>query len=150
MASLPEHDAEFQGAYFGVEIDGLTLAFFTACSGMSMEFEVMEYKNITKAGSTKTVTKIPGRPKYSEVVLKRGFTPSKDLLKWFNDVVDSKDATPYKTGAIVVYDRTQKEVARFSLTNMWPSKLSVSDLNAGQDEVMIEELTMQHEFIDWV
>jgi phage tail-like protein len=146
---MAEHDHEFQGAYFSIEIDGLTLAFFTACSGLSIEFDVMEYKNISKAGSIKTTTKIPGKPKYSEVVLKRGFTPSKDLHDWFKDVVDAKDKTPYKTGAIVVFDRTQKEVARFSLLNMWPSKMSVSDLNAGTDEVMVEELTMQHEFIDW-
>jgi phage tail-like protein len=144
------HDAEFQGAYFAVEIDGLSLAFFTACSGLSMEFEVMEYKNITGSGAMKTTTKIPGKPKYSEVVLKRGFTPGTELRDWFNEVAEAAKETPYKTGAIVVYDRTQKEVARFSLLNMWPSKMSVNDLNAGTDEVMVEELTMQHEFIDWV
>lgn len=144
------HDAEFQGAYFGMEIDGLTLAFFTACSGLSIEFDVMEYKSISKTGTMKVTTKIPGKPKYSEVVLKRGFTPSTDLRDWFNEVVEAKKDTPYKTGAIVVYDRTQKEVARFTLLNMWPSKMSVSSLNAATDEVMVEELTMQHEFIDWV
>jgi phage tail-like protein len=147
---MSNHDAEFQGAYFAVEVDGLDLAFFTACSGMSLEFEVMEYKNIMKKGGVKTTTKVPGRAKYSEVVLKRGFTPSKDLHDWFKTVTDAKDKVPYKTGAIVVYDRESAEVARFSLLNMWPSKMSVSDLNASTDEVMIEELTMQHEFIDWV
>ncbi len=144
------HDAEFQGAYFSVEIDGITLAFFTGCSGLSLEFDVMEYKNIANAGSIKTTTKIPGKAKYAEVVLKRGFTPSTDLRDWFNEVVDATKETPYKTGSIVIYDRTQKEVARFSLLNMWPSKMSASNLNAATDEVMIEELTMQHEFLDWV
>jgi phage tail-like protein len=147
--ATPDHDIEFQGAYFAVEIDGLTLGYFTACSGLSLEYDVMEYKNIAKAGSTKVVTKIPGKAKYTEVVMKRGFTPNRDLHDWFDEVVDATDKTPYKTGSIVVYDRTQKEVARFSLLNMWPSKLSASDLNAAQDEVMIEELTIQHEFLDW-
>ena len=50
----------------------------------------------------------------------------------------------------MIYDRTQAEVARFNLDKCWPSKLSVSDLSAASDEVMIEELTIQHEFIDWV
>jgi phage tail-like protein len=145
-----KHDDEFQGAYFALEIDGLKLGFFTACSGISIEFDVMEQKSMQKAGTTKVTTKIPGKPKYSEVTFKRGFTPNGDLMKWFRQVSDAKDDTPYKTGAIVVFDRTQKEVARFSLLNMWPSKLTASDLNAGTDEVMVEELTMQHEFLDWV
>jgi phage tail-like protein len=144
------HDAEFQGAYFSIEIDGVDIAFFTACSGLSMEFEVMEHAHINAKAATKVTTKIPGRAKYSEVVMKRGFTPDDKLYKWFKDVVDAATPTPYKTGAIVIYDRTQKEVARFSLLNMWPSKLSVSDLTAGSDEVMVEEVTLQHEFLDWV
>lgn len=147
---MADHDAEFQGAYFGVEVDGLTIGFFTGCSGMSVEFEVMEYKHIMAGATTLSTTKKPGRPKYSEVVLKRGFTPDKALHDWYKQVVDAKDDTPYKTGAIVVFSRTQKEIARFSLLNMWPSKLKVSDLNAATDEIMVEELTMQHEFIDWV
>jgi phage tail-like protein len=65
-------------------------------------------------------------------------------------VVQAADPTAYKTGSIVIYDRTQAEVARFNLEQCWPSKLSVSDLSASSDEVMIEELTIQHEFIDWV
>ena len=145
-----DHDGEFQGAYFSVEVDGVSLGYFTACSGLSMEFDVVEQKSQSKDGKTRVVQKIPGRPKYSEVVLKRGFTPGKEMHDWFKHVLDAKDKTPYKTGAIVVFSRIGTEEARFSLLNMWPSKLSVSDLNAGSDEVMVEELTMQHEFIDWV
>lgn len=147
---MSEHDAEFQGSYFSVEVDGITLGYFTACSGLSLEFDVMEQKSQSKDGKTRVVQKIPGRAKYSEVVLKRGFTPSTEMYDWFKEVLDAKDKTPYKTGAIVVFSRIGVEEARFSLLNMWPSKLSVSDLSAGSDEVMVEELTMQHEFIDWV
>ncbi len=145
---MSNHDQEFQGAFFSIEIDGVSLAFFTGCTGLSVEFEVMEHAHVNAAG-TKSTTKIPGRAKYSEVVLKRGLTPDTALSDWFKEVVDAASQTPYKTGSIVVMDRTMAEVARFSLLNMWPSKLSVSDLNAGSDEVMVEELTMQHELIDW-
>jgi phage tail-like protein len=144
-----DHDAEFQGAYFAIEIDGKDIAFFTACSGLSIEFEVMEHAHILAKGTMKTVTKIPGRPKYSEIVMKRGFTPNTALQEWFKEVIDATAKTPYKTGSIVIYDRTQAEVARFNLLNMWPSKLNVSDLNAGSDEVMVEEVTMQHELLTW-
>ena len=149
MTDAAVHDAEFLGSVFGFEIDGLTgVTMFTGCSGLSLEFDVVEHDTIS-AGSMKTKVKIPGRPKYTEVVLKRGLTTSTDLHDWFKEVTDASAATPYKTASIVVYDRQQTEVARFNMEACWPSKLSVSDLAAGSDDVMIEELTIQHDFLDW-
>lgn len=143
-----EHDADFQGSFFALEIDGVKVGWFTGCTGLSLEFDTVTFKEGN--GSKIIERKRPGKPKYTEVVLKRGFTQDKALHDWFDEVVQAKDATPYKTGSVVIYDRTQKEVARFSLEQCWPSKLSVSDLNAASDEVMVEELTIQHEFLDWV
>ena len=143
-----EHDADFQGSFFALEIDGLNVGWFTGCSGLSLEFDTVTFKEGN--GSMIIERKRPGKPKYAEVVLKRGFTADKALYEWFDSVVQAKDKTPYKTGSIVIYDRTQTEVARFSLEQCWPSKLSVSDLSASSDDVMIEEMTIQHEFLDWV
>jgi phage tail-like protein len=145
-----DHDGHFQGSFFGLEIKGVSLAYFTGCTGLSVEFDKMEQKSIQNKGKLKTTIKVAGRAKYADVVLKRGFTSNKELMDWFKEVADGQKATPYKDGSIVIYDRLSKEVARFNLLNMWPSKISVSDLNAGQDELMIEEVTMKHELIDWV
>ena len=143
-----EHDDDFQGSFFALEVDDLTVGWFTGCSGLSLEYDVVTFKE--GDGSKVVERKRPGKPKYGEVVLKRGFTTDKALHDWFKVVVDASEPTPYKTGSIIIYDRTQTEVARFSILQCWPSKLSVSDLQAGSDEVMVEELTMQHEFLDWV
>ena len=45
---------------------------------------------------------------------------------------------------------TQLDACMRLMPQCWPSKLSASDLQAGSDEVMIEELTIQQEFLDWV
>jgi phage tail-like protein len=147
-ADAKTHDADFQGSFFALEIDSLTLGWFTGCSGLSIEYDVTTFKE----GDGKKVVerKRPGKPKYSEVVLKRGFTTDVALKGWFDEVVKAEKPTPYKTASIVLYDRQQTECARFNLEACWPSKLSVSDLSAGSDDVMIEELTIQHEFLDWV
>lgn len=147
MTDAKAHDIDFQGSFFALEIDSLTIAWFTGCSGLSLEFDVIEFKE----GDGKKVIqrKRPGRPKYSEVVLKRGFTTNMDVHNWFKEVVDSEKPTPYKTASIVIYDRQQTEVGRFNLEACWPSKLSASDLSSGSDDSMVEELTIQHEFLDW-
>jgi len=141
------HDGDFQGSFFALVIDNMTLAYFTACSGISLEFEPISFKQ----GNGKMIIerKRPGRPKYSDVVLKRGFTQDQTLHKWFDEVVKAGTATPYKTASIVIFGRDAKEAARFNLEKCWPSKLSVSDLSAGSDDVMIEEVTIQHEFLNW-
>jgi len=149
MATLTrDHDAEFQGSFFAFEVDNVNLAWFTGCSGLSLEFDVIEFKE--GDGSSVVQRKRAGKPKYSEVVLKRGLTTDKAIHDWFKEVTDASVATPYKTASVVIYDRQQTEVARYNLESCWPSKLSVSDLNASSDDVMVEELTIQHEFIDWV
>ena len=70
-----------------------------------------------KEGNGKKVIerKRPGKPKYSEVTLKRGFTTNKVIHDWFKEVVDATKPTPYKTASIVIYDRQQTECGRFSL-----------------------------------
>lgn len=138
---------DLQGSYFGLEIDDKKYGYYTACSGISVEFEVAKFKEVD--GTNVLENKRPGRTKYQPIVLKRGFTDNKELYDWFNEVVSSAKPTPFKTGAIVVYSRDMVPMARFSIDRCWPSKLSVSDLRAGQDEVMVEELTIQHELLEW-
>jgi len=143
-----EHDADFQGSFFAFELDGVNLAWFTGCSGLSLEFDVTTFK--AGDGTSVIERKRAGKPKYSEVVLKRGLTTDTALHDWFTEVVDSTTKDIYKSGSIVIYSRDGEEAARFNLEQCWPSKLTNSDLSAGSDDVMIEEITIQHEFIDWV
>jgi phage tail-like protein len=143
------HDASFQGAFFALNIDGMEIAWFTGCSGLNIEFDKMEQQQINNQGKFKTTLKVAGRAKYGDVVLKRGLTTNKKLMDWFEEVASAGKATPYKTGSIIIYDRLGGEVARFNLTNMWPSKINVSNLNAANDELMVEEVTMKHELLEW-
>jgi phage tail-like protein len=142
-----DHDADFQGSFFSLAIDGITLAYFTGCSGLSIDLEPITFKQ----GDGKMIIerKRPGRPKYGEVELKRGLTADKALYEWFDAIVTGKDKTPYKTATISVFGRDAKPLAKFRLDKCWPSKLAVSDLSASKDDVMIETLTMQHEQLDW-
>lgn len=147
MAADKVYEA-LQGSFFSLEIDDLQVAWFTGCSGIGIDIEVMTQK-ITNGKKT-IENKMAGRAKYSEVVLKRGLTASTDLNDWFQSVLDATDDTPRKSGSIVIFDRVgDKEMARFNLLNCWPSKLTISDLSAGQDTPMIEEVTIVHERLEW-
>ncbi len=138
-----------QGGYFSFELDGTQIAFFTSCSGLSSEVDVIEQTQITVTGK-KITTKQPGPSRtYSEVVLKRGFTKDRAINDWFDETVDAAVPVTRKTGSIVLLSREFKEIARFNLDRCFPSKLTVSDLNAASGEAMVEELTIRHDELNW-
>ncbi len=146
--SNTENYKDFQGSFFSLELDDVKLGFFTACSGISIEFDVVSHKTV-QAGGKHLERKIPGRAKYGEVVMKRGYSTDKALYDWFEKVVNGQ-AFERKTAAIKVMDAEGAVVATFNLDKCWPSKLSGSDLGAKSDEVVIEEVTIQHELLTWV
>ena len=140
---------QVQASYFGLEVDGVNLGFFTACSGLSSEVEVATQKGRTPSGTAIEV-KQPGRQSFSEVVLKRGVTADLELNDWFDQTVKAGDQVEYKSASIVCMSRDmQNEIARFNLEDCFPSKLSMSDLDAGSSEAMVEEMTLRHHNLTW-
>ena len=141
---MAEHDAEHLGSQFALELDGVELARFTGCSGLTVNTEVVEYQDTLASGRVVT-RKRPGRTSYDDIVLKRGLSASKSLTDWHQKVLDGK--VERQNGSIVVYDSAGTEVDRWNFEAGWPSVWSASDLDAGSDDVMIEELTIAHELL---
>ncbi len=145
MPDDAKHDQEFVGSQFTLEIGGVELARFQAVSGLNWETEVIEYKDTTKEGKV-VIRKRPGQTKYPDVTFKRGMSADGALLKWYQTVMDGK--VERKEGSIVVYNLAGTEIDRWNFEGAWPSKWSASDLEAGSDSVMIEEVTMAVEHME--
>lgn len=139
------HDVEFLGSQFALEVEGVEMARFTEIAGLSWETEVVEYKDTLKNGKV-IIRKRPGQTKYGDVVLKRGLSADRALGSWYQTVLDGK--VERKNGSVVVYDMAGTELDRWNFERGWPSKWSASDLNAGSDDVMIEELTIAIEYLE--
>ena len=90
-------------------------------------------------------------PKYSEVVLKRGFTTDKEVHDWFKEVVDAAKPTPYKTASIVHLRPRGRPRSPGSTSRAAGRRRCRSPTSApAATTSMVEELTIQHEFLDWV
>ena len=138
-------DEEHLGSQFALELDGVEIARFTGCSGLVVTTEVVEVTSVDAATGTPRIHKRPGRSKYEDIVLKRGLSASRTLTDWHQGVIDG--TVERKNGSIVVYDNADAEVDRWNFEKAWPSKWSASDLSADSDDVMIEEVTITHDFI---
>jgi phage tail-like protein len=128
---------------FLVEIDGITQAWFRECSGLDSSTDPVEYR---EGGENSSVRKLPGRTKYSDIVLKRGITESDELWKWRKSVVDGK--AERKNGSIVLLNDAGEEKLRWNFVSAWPSKWEGPSFNATANEVAVEGLTIAHEGVD--
>lgn len=141
---MPDYD-EFLGSSFALEIEEVEVARFTGCSGLTINTNVVEFKETLATGEIVT-RKRPGQTTYEDIVLKRGFSASAAVTDWHAGVRDG--VIERHNGSIVIYDSTGTEVDRWNFLAGWPSRWSASDLDAGTDDVMIEELTITHERLE--
>lgn len=127
-----------------VEIDGVTKAGFSEVSGLDSESDVIEYR--TGDDKDLTVAKLPGRTKYSNITLKRGFTDDAELWEWRKKVMDGK--VERKNGSIILLNEAREEKLRWNFREGWPSKWVGPDFKADGNEVAIETLEIVHEGLE--
>jgi phage tail-like protein len=130
---------------FLVEIDGITQAGFSDCTGMGSNTDPIEYR---EGGFDRTVHKLPGQPKYNNIVLKWGLTDSRELYEWYRDVTKGKIVR--KSGSIILLDLDGTEKVRWNFFEAWPTKWTGADLSAKGTDVAIETLELAHEKIERV
>lgn len=127
---------------FRVEIEGLALAAFKEIEGMGSETEVIEYG----WPSSRILRKRPGRTKYFDLTLKRGFTNNETLWAWRKQVVDGR--VERKTGSIVLLSDDGQEVRRWNFFEAWPTKWKGFSLNGKGNDVVVEEITLTLERLE--
>jgi phage tail-like protein len=128
---------------FLVEIDGITQARFTDCTGFGSSTDPIEYR---EGGENTTVRKLPGLTKHTNITLKWGLTDSVELYNWYRDIVKGK--IKRKNGSIVLLDLDGMEKLRWNFYNGWPTKWDGPDFSAKGTDVAIETLEIAHEGIE--
>ena len=140
MAQTGSRNDPYSAFNFIVEIDGLEVAGFSECSGLTAETDPIEYR---EGNEDITVRKLPGLKKFTNISLKRGFTDNKELWDWRKTVMDGK--TERKAGSIVLLNEAREEALRYNFREGWPCKWEGPSLNAKNNEVAIETLDICHE-----
>lgn len=134
------------GFHFSLEIQGQVAGFFTECSGLGSESETIEHKVVNEKG-VEVVMKIPGRLKWGDITLKRGITSAMDIWEWRKEVEDGNINGARRDGTITMFDQTLKPVAQWDFNQAWPSKVTGPAVKAEGNEIVLEELTVVHEYI---
>jgi phage tail-like protein len=128
------------GLRFWIELNGIEVAGFTDCSGLSVETEVMEYN---EGGWNAFTHKLPVRVKYSNVTLKRGLNAGRELYDWVEKGLNG-NPVPRRSITINIYDPAGKQVRQWVLREAYPVKWSAPDLKTDAGAVTIESLEFAH------
>ena len=132
--------------HFMIDVQGEITGYFAEVSGLGSESEIIEQKVVNEKG-IEIVKKIPGRLKWGDITLKRGFTSNLDMWTWRQKVEQGKVSEARKNGSIVMFDQELAEKARWNFINGWPTKISGPAPKADGNERGVEELTIAHELI---
>jgi len=128
---------------FRVEIEGITVGAFRNVEGLESETEIVEFQD----GSDIILRKRPGRTKYANITLKKGYIASQDLWEWRRAVIEGH--VERKSGSVVLLgDDGQKELARYNFYEAWPAKWKGFTLDGKGTDVNVEEIELAVEKIE--
>lgn len=127
--------------HFALELDGVEVAHFAGCTGLSGRTEVIE---IPEGGLNDRNHRFAGTTTWGPIVLTVGVTASPAVFAWRDEFLRG-DLDARKTGAIVVYDEAGDEMRRYSADAIWPVSWAGPDLSGTSSALAIETLELAHE-----
>ncbi|WP_433830951.1 phage tail protein [Actinoplanes sp. CA-015351] len=142
MPATGDRNDPYSQFNFIVEVDGVIIGGFAEVSGIGMENEIIEYRN---GDEDITVRKLPGKAKYSNLVLKWGLTQGRELWEWRQLVIAGQ--TDRRPGTIQLLDEARQPALQWDFREGWPCKLEGPALNAKGSDVAISTLEIAHEGI---
>lgn len=127
---------------FKVEIEGVTTGAFRNVEGLDSETEIVEYQD----GDDLILRKRPGRTKYTNVTLKRGYINNTELWEWRKAVIEGK--VQRKSGSIILCADDGSEIMRYNFFEAWPTKWKGFTLDGKGTDVNVEEMELAVEKIE--
>jgi phage tail-like protein len=149
------------------KLKGVTLG-FTSVSGLSVTTDSIPYR---EGGYNTTVHQIPGQTTFTPLTLQRGvILGTNQNWEWMRNLFATV-AAGGSTRSIAQNFRCNLEVQvlshpipsageednssatdhvsmRFEVYNAWPTSVAYSDLNAGDNALFVEQMTLVHEGFD--
>jgi phage tail-like protein len=133
------------GFHFKVEVLGLSSdndMRFSEVGGLSVE---MATEDIAEGGENRFVQKYPTQAKYPDLVLKRGMLVNSDITQWIQQCIQDFAIEP-KDIDVKLLNEAHEPLLTWHVVKAFPTKWTVSDLNASNNAVVIETLQFYYQY----
>jgi phage tail-like protein len=117
---------------------------FQEVTGLDVE---MEMESFTEGGQNRFTWQLPKRTRYSDITLKRGMFIGSSVIKWCRDALENFSFAPANVH-ITLLNENHEPVMTWYVINAIPKKWSVSGLNAQDNSIMIESITLSYQYFN--
>jgi len=129
---------------FTVQIEGVTAGNFTGVDGLSFEQEVIEYQD----GDDLILRKRPGRVKFGDITLKKGYINTNILHDWLDKARVGDGLGQYHRVqlSIILNDNTGTPIHQWDLFECFPKSWKMATLDGKGNDVLTEEMVIVCEY----
>jgi len=115
---------------------------FQSVSGLSYNLGT---EDITEGGENRFVHKLPQRPRYPNLVLKRGLLVDSELIDWCRSSVEDFSYSP--TDIIIkLLNEEHEPLITWNVIHAYPVKWAVAEFNAEESKIVIETLELTYNY----
>ena len=118
---------------------------FQEVSGLNITLDTEE---VNEGGENMFAHRIPSRPKFQNLVLKRGMLNYADsgLIKWAQDSISKFSFTP-KMLNVILMDEKKNPLASWVVIGAYPVGIKVSDFKSMEDSIVVETLELAFDYL---
>ena len=123
-------------------IDGMNEGNFQEVTGLNVKLDVEEIK---EGGENRFAHRFPSRPKYENLVLRRGMVTGSALITWARQATEQFTFTT-RTVVVSLMDEGGDNLATWNVVNAWPVALKMSEFKAQENAIAIETLELSFDY----
>lgn len=142
MSETSSRNDPLAGFTFILDIQGMR-AGFAEVDGLATETVIVDYR---EGDEEITVGRLPRIRRHANIILKRGFTDSRDLWEWRKQVIEAR--TQRLNGTITLLDESRKPAIVWKFYEGWPCKWIGPPINDENSAVAIEEMVVAVERLE--
>jgi phage tail-like protein len=142
MSEISSRNDPTAGLNFILDVQGM-LAGFAEVGGLTSDTDIVEYR---EGNEDITIGRLPRVQKHVNVVLKRGFTRSKDLWQWRKKVIEAQ--IQRLNGTITLLDESRHPAIVWKFFEAWPCKWIGPPINDQDSLIAIEEMVVAVERLE--
>lgn len=160
LATDPLRNFKFNVNIMHPTLSGFATLGFMTVSGLNITTEVIPYR---EGGMNTTTQKMPGQSDFAPITLSQGVAVGKGpLWQWVRELFTVMQGTGNgnpgadfrATVDVYVLDHpvTTPSVpvkAVYRIYNAWPTSIAFSDLDAGANAVLMQQMSLAHEGFDF-
>jgi phage tail-like protein len=118
---------------------------FQEISGLSVD---MEFETLTEGGENRFAHQLPTKTQYSDLVLKRGKFLGSGILHWAREAIEEYKFSPTNL-MISLLNEQHIPLYNWYVINAIPKQLSISGMNAMNNEIVVESLTLKYQYFKY-